>query len=103
MYLESAFPLIFQNAVSVFRKTQACLLERDKQLHMRWSFWMTLAANVLWPPLWAIAAVFALGLTKEFWDHRYGSGFCFIDIACNLIGIAGAIVVVFFLPEGVFG
>lgn len=71
----------------------ARLYEADKQLHIRWSFWLTLAAHLLWPLGWSVAAAFVLGLAKEFWDQRYGSGFCWIDIIGNLVGISGAIVV----------
>lgn len=79
------------------------LAEHDKQLHIRWSFWLTLVAYLLWPLAWAVAAVFALGLAKEYWDHRHGSGFCFVDIAGNLIGIGGAVLVSFLLPREIFG
>lgn len=86
-----------------YRRIAGRLAEQDKQLHIRWSFWLTLAGHVLWPLAWAVAAVFALGLAKEYWDHRYGSGFCVVDIACNLIGIACAVAASFLLPEELFG
>lgn len=78
------------------------LAEPDKRLHIQWSFWLTLAAHVLWPAIWAIGAVFAVGLAKEFWDRCYGSGFCFIDLGCNVIGITAGAVLCAFLPKGVF-
>lgn len=78
------------------------LAEPDKRLHIRWSFWLTLCAHVLWPPLWAITTVFLIGLAKEFWDQRYGSGFCLVDLACNLVGILAAAVLCAILPQGVF-
>jgi hypothetical protein len=30
--------------------------------------------------------VFVIGLLKECWDFRFGSGFCFYDMTGNLIG-----------------
>lgn len=66
------------------------LREEDKIKHMVWSFWLTLAALLLWSATVAFAVVFMLGLVKECWDIRYGSGFCLFDMAGNLIGsVAG--------------
>lgn len=62
------------------------LREEDKVKHMVWSFWLTLAALVLWPAPLAFLAVFLLGLVKECWDYRYGSGFCLFDMMGNLLG-----------------
>ena len=59
------------------------LREEDKVKHMVWSFWLTLAALMVWPALLAFAAVFLLGLAKECWDYRYGSGFCLFDMTGN--------------------
>ncbi len=75
----------------------AKLREEDKIKHMVWSFWLTLGAWLLWSPLLAFSAVFLLGLAKEFWDARYGSGFCFFDMAGNLIGSAAGLLLVFVL------
>jgi hypothetical protein len=64
--------------------------EADKIKHMVWSFWLTLAALLLWSAPVAFLAVFLLGLTKECWDSLYGSGFCWFDMTGNLIGsVAG--------------
>ena len=68
------------------------LREEDKIKHMVWSFWLMVAALVMWPALLALVAVFLLGLAKEFWDYRYGSGFCLFDMMGNLLGIAGGLV-----------
>ena len=62
------------------------LHEGDKIKHMVWSFWMTLAALLVWSAPLAFAVVFLIGLAKEFWDFRYGSGFCMFDMTGNLIG-----------------
>jgi len=62
------------------------LREEDKVKHMVWSFWLMLGALLVWPPVPAFAAVFMLGLIKECWDYRYGSGFCLFDMVGNLLG-----------------
>lgn len=63
------------------------LKEEDKGKHMTWSFWLTLAALSAMPALSALAIVLLIGLAKECWDFRFGSGFCMFDMAGNLIGI----------------
>ena len=67
------------------------LREEDKIKHMVWSFWLTLAALLLWSAPLAFTVVFLIGLSKELWDFRYGSGFCWYDMAGNLIGSAGGL------------
>ena len=99
-------PLFFSNnnelldSLHAFRQR---LSEPDKRLHVCWSFWLTLSAHVLWPLAWAVAAVFLVGLIKECWDQRYGSGFCLVDLASNVIGIFAAATLCTLLPRGVFG
>lgn len=66
--------------------------EHDKHQHVRWSFGLTLGAALILPLSWAVALVFAIGIGKECWDQRYGSGFCFWDIGANIVGMAGALV-----------
>ncbi len=78
------------------------LSEEDKRLHMVWSFWLTITAQILWPAPWAFFAVFSLGFIKECWDYRFGSGFCLFDIMGNLIGITAALTLTRILPSGVF-
>ena len=71
------------------------LRERDKIQHMVWSFWLMLGFVMLWSAPQAFVAVLALGLAKECWDHRYGSGFCLFDMAGNVVGsVAGLLFVV---------
>lgn len=66
------------------------LREEDKIKHMVWSFFLTLAALTITLPYQAFCAVFVIGLAKECWDFRFGSGFCLYDMTANLIGsIAG--------------
>ena len=71
------------------------LREEDKVQHMVWSFWLTLAALMVWPALLAFALVFLLGLAKECWDFRYGSGFCLFDMMGNFLGSLGGLLVGF--------
>lgn len=65
--------------------------ERDKIQHLTLSFVLLLAALMLTPPALAIAGVFLIGLAKECWDERYGSGFCGYDMLGNLLGMAAAL------------
>ena len=67
------------------------LLEEDKIKHMVWSFGLTLAALILLSVPLAFMVVFMIGLLKEFWDFRFGSGFCMFDMAGNLLGIAAGL------------
>ena len=69
------------------------LREEDKVKHMVWSFWLTLAALMVWPAMVAFAAVFLLGLAKECWDFYYGSGFCLFDMMGNFLGSLGGLLV----------
>lgn len=71
------------------------LREEDKVKHMVWSFWLTLAALMVWPALLACAVVLLLGLAKECWDFCYGSGFCLFDMTGNFVGILGGLLVGF--------
>jgi hypothetical protein len=67
------------------------LREEDKIQHMVWSFWMTAAALIVVSAPLAFLLVFLLGLAKELWDFRYGSGFCVFDMTGNLIGSGTAL------------
>ena len=69
------------------------LKEKDKIQHMTWSFGLLLGALFFMPPVIAFAAVLLIGLVKEFWDLRYGSGFCLYDMAGNVIGCLGGIAI----------
>lgn len=78
------------------------LREDDKRLHMAWSFWLTLSALLLWPLPWAFFAVFLVGVAKECWDSRFGSGFCVFDLFANLVGSSTAIFFAWALPGTLF-
>ena len=67
------------------------LQEEDKIQHMRWSFGLLLGALLFMTPLQAFVAVLLVGLAKEIWDLRYGSGFCMYDMAGNMIGCLGGL------------
>lgn len=76
----------YSNVFRFFRLLALKLAEEDKVKHMVWSFFLTLAALTVWPAYLAFSAVFVIGLLKECWDFRFGSGFCFYDMTGNLIG-----------------
>jgi hypothetical protein len=71
----------------------AKLREEDKIKHMVWSFWLTAATGLIMPLALAVCTVFLIGLLKECWDYRYGSGFCFFDMAGNFMGMAAGMAV----------
>lgn len=76
------------NAIRQFvLELPAKLKEEDKGKHMTWSFVLTLTALSVMPALSAVVIVLLIGLAKECWDFRFGSGFCMFDMAGNLIGI----------------
>lgn len=75
-----------------FMQLPVKLREEDKIKHMVWSFWLTLTALLVLSPLLACAAVLLIGLLKECWDYRYGSGFCWFDMTGNLLGIVAGLV-----------
>lgn len=65
--------------------------EEDKRQHFGYSFVLLLLA-ALWLNLWSAASlVLLIGLVKEVWDHYWGSGFCWIDMAANVLGILVAL------------
>ncbi len=65
-------------------------LQEDKHLHFQWSFWMMIFASVIWPETWAIFFVMVIGLLKEIWDEKFGSGFCILDLVANAAGCLAA-------------
>lgn len=69
----------------------AKMREEDKRQHMLWSFWLTVGAMAVVKLGAAFAAVMLVGLLKECWDARYGSGFCCFDLFANLLGSLGAL------------
>ena len=67
--------------------------EQDKIKHfavcflLQWLFlpWMSLASSIVITSL--------IGLAKEFWDQRYGTGFCWYDMLANALGMVCGIAV----------
>ena len=45
--------------------------------------------------LWSLSTALEVGLAKELYDGRYGSGFCLVDLAYDLLGMAIAVIVLF--------
>jgi len=62
--------------------------QMDKLLHIQYSAAILLCLSLFFPLTVALVLTFLIGLGKEIWDRYYGSGFCFYDMAANLIGIA---------------
>src|SRR5690554_4395348 len=64
------------------------LLERDKQQHFAVCLALLLA---FWPltgsALVASALTMLVGLGKEIWDGLWGSGFCWLDMTANALGV----------------
>ena len=77
-------------------------MREDKRLHLIWSFWLTIAARILWSAPIAFAIIFVIGILKECWDHRYGSGFCIYDIFANVVGSTFALILTSGLPGTLF-
>lgn len=64
--------------------------EEDKRQHFSYSFVLVLLAAIWMDLLWAVFVVLIIGLLKEVWDHFWGSGFCWIDMVANFLGIIAA-------------
>ncbi len=65
--------------------------EEDKRQHFFYSFVLMLLAAPWFSLGVATVVVLLIGLLKEVWDHYWGTGFCWIDMAANTFGILGAI------------
>ena len=61
--------------------------EYDKRQHFCYSLAILLLLLFLlsWPV--ALISTVIIGLLKEIWDHYWGSGFCWYDMAANGLGI----------------
>jgi hypothetical protein len=66
--------------------------EEDKIKHLTWSFWITVFALLFLSDVNSLLFAFSIGLSKEIWDHYYGSGFCLYDMTANCFGILLALV-----------
>lgn len=66
--------------------------EYDKRQHFFYSLVLMLAASVFWGAVPGALVVALIGLAKECWDHFWGSGYCWLDMLANMLGIvAGGI------------
>ncbi|WP_151704808.1 hypothetical protein [Nitrincola alkalilacustris] len=63
------------------------LLEHDKRQHLVYSLILTLFFGWLLGLTAGISIALLIGLAKEVWDHYRGSGFCWIDMIANILGI----------------
>ncbi len=61
--------------------------QEDKVKHIICAFLVVLLLLPVVSAWWAGAAVFTVGILKEVWDSVSGTGFCWYDIAANVIGI----------------
>lgn len=60
----------------------------DKQKHFMISCLLLVAFVALGLDyIRSFAIVFAIGLAKEVWDHFKGSGFCWLDMLANFLGM----------------
>jgi len=79
--------------VIAFSALRSKLAEQDKLKH----FWVCFCLQFLflpWLPVTlSITLALLIGLLKECWDQRYGSGFCWYDMLANVLGIVAGLVV----------
>lgn len=68
------------------------LQEEDKIQHMKWSLGLFVGAYLIMSTALAFSLVMCIGLLKEFWDSRFGSGFCYFDMTGNLVGCFAGII-----------
>jgi len=75
--------------------------EEDKRKHLLYSFFIMLALSALLGLTLAVILTALIGLVKEVWDHYYGSGFCWRDMAANGIAITAGLIAAALLFNGV--
>lgn len=69
--------------------------EEDKQQHFFYSFILFVLFSFMMSLAGSFVITFLIGLLKEFWDHYYGSGFCWHDMIANLLGIFSGLLIIF--------
>ena len=79
-----------------FRNLIASIPE-DKWLHLIYSAAIFSVFSTLFTTVTAIAISFLIGLLKEIWDWRYGTGFCLYDVLANIVGITSAYYLMVFI------
>ena len=72
------------------------LSQHDKRQHIAFSFSLYILALGLMPAGIALLIVIIIGVIKEIWDEFYVTGFCWVDLISNCIGIVLA------MPLGIF-
>jgi len=75
--------------------------EYDKRQHFFYSLALMLVATLVLQIWGAALVVVLIGLAKECWDHYWGSGFCWLDMLANTMGIAAGSIL-FWLVDFVF-
>ena len=61
--------------------------QRDKQKHFKVCLGLGLVLLPVMGLLNSIILISLIGLTKEAFDHFYGSGFCWYDLQANMAGL----------------
>ena len=61
--------------------------QRDKQKHFKVCLGLGLVSLPVMGLLNSIILISLIGLTKEAFDHFYGSGFCWYDLQANMAGL----------------
>ena len=67
--------------------------QRDKQKHFKVCLGLGLVLLQAMGLLNSIILISLIGLTKEAFDHFYGSGFCWYDLQANMAGLLFAILI----------
>jgi len=62
--------------------------EYDKRQHFFYSLVLILVAVPVLGGWGGVLVVTLIGLAKECWDHYWGSGYCWLDMLANMLGIA---------------
>lgn len=79
--------------MSVLNYIQEKVHEKDKQQHFVISFLITIISLFLMSVLNTMVFVITIGVLKEIWDSYKGTGFCWIDMLSNMIGMLSGIIV----------
>jgi len=80
-------------ATTLFNHLRSLASQKDKQQHFIVCFLLTTLLLMSSGPGLTFLTVSAIGLGKELWDHRYGSGFCWFDMLANGLGMAVGFIV----------
>lgn len=67
------------------------LSETDKHQHIAVSCAIMMTSLFFMGVMSSFVITFAIGIIKEIWDKKYGSGFCWYDVLANTVGMVLAI------------